>query len=175
MAQTHLWSLWKRGRMDKNGMTAPNNYAENAALKQRFVRVMGGPLGTGGRGAVALRCDHGLANFRDRVLPLTVARRISVSQAYNPRNWHYPENAGVTIEELDDWVADGRVEIWNHSASHASAESAAQLRDQIVGGLQEIQEQLPAARGKVWGWRSEEHTSELQSRFDLVCRLLLEK
>src|SRR5437868_8344211 len=27
-----------------------------------------------------------------------------------------------------------------------------------------------------FGWsRSEEHTSELQSRFDLVCRLLLEK
>src|SRR5699024_12865787 len=26
-----------------------------------------------------------------------------------------------------------------------------------------------------WWWRSEEHTSELQSRFDLVCRLLLEK
>src|SRR5699024_12763820 len=24
-------------------------------------------------------------------------------------------------------------------------------------------------------WRSEEHTSELQSRFDLLCRLLLEK
>src|SRR5699024_12824442 len=35
---------------------------------------------------------------------------------------------------------------------------------------------------RVWRWRSrrvwrrsEEHTSELQSRFDLVCRLLLEK
>src|SRR5699024_11905009 len=28
---------------------------------------------------------------------------------------------------------------------------------------------------RVDGWRSEEHTSELQSRFDLVCRLLLEK
>src|SRR6266496_5682139 len=27
----------------------------------------------------------------------------------------------------------------------------------------------------VWGPRSEEHTSELQSRRDLVCRLLLEK
>src|SRR5690349_24810078 len=26
-----------------------------------------------------------------------------------------------------------------------------------------------------WRWRSEEHTSELQSRRDLVCRLLLEK
>src|SRR5438067_7243592 len=28
---------------------------------------------------------------------------------------------------------------------------------------------------RVQGFRSEEHTSELQSRFDLVCRLLLEK
>src|SRR5438067_4392160 len=31
-----------------------------------------------------------------------------------------------------------------------------------------------AARARA-GQRSEEHTSELQSRFDLVCRLLLEK
>src|SRR5699024_11529635 len=32
----------------------------------------------------------------------------------------------------------------------------------------------PFSRPNV-NWRSEEHTSELQSRFDLVCRLLLEK
>src|SRR5207249_10624988 len=31
------------------------------------------------------------------------------------------------------------------------------------------------AAGGGWPDRSEEHTSELQSRFDLVCRLLLEK
>src|SRR5690349_24221435 len=31
------------------------------------------------------------------------------------------------------------------------------------------------ARGSPWPARSEEHTSELQSRRDLVCRLLLEK
>src|SRR2546421_1523704 len=30
-------------------------------------------------------------------------------------------------------------------------------------------------RGQIRGQRSEEHTSELQSRSDLVCRLLLEK
>src|SRR5438105_7760234 len=34
----------------------------------------------------------------------------------------------------------------------------------------------PRGRGRGNGyWRSEEHTSELQSRVDLVCRLLLEK
>src|SRR5699024_11514537 len=35
--------------------------------------------------------------------------------------------------------------------------------------------ELPAIIVSVAGYRSEEHTSELQSRFDLVCRLLLEK
>src|SRR5699024_12183913 len=42
----------------------------------------------------------------------------------------------------------------------------------VVGYIQQ--------RHRDWSWhaftnRSEEHTSELQSRFDLVCRLLLEK
>src|SRR5699024_11656085 len=36
-------------------------------------------------------------------------------------------------------------------------------------------QRLAAATGGAWPLRSEEHTSELQSRFDLVCRLLLEK
>src|SRR5689334_25208832 len=34
---------------------------------------------------------------------------------------------------------------------------------------------LPGARAKPFVPRSEEHTSELQSQFHLVCRLLLEK
>src|SRR2546421_4164996 len=39
-----------------------------------------------------------------------------------------------------------------------------------------IQPLLPScADGTPIDWRSEEHTSELQSRSDLVCRLLLEK
>src|SRR5438067_9946716 len=42
---------------------------------------------------------------------------------------------------------------------------------------QHISRSLPLgyALSAFWGGRSEEHTSELQSRFDLVCRLLLEK
>src|SRR5690349_21985225 len=38
-----------------------------------------------------------------------------------------------------------------------------------------LAELLPHAGQNRDGWRSEEHTSELQSRRDLVCRLLLEK
>src|SRR5699024_11400336 len=43
---------------------------------------------------------------------------------------------------------------------------ATEIRERVVGQLGEFD-----ARDV----RSEEHTSELQSRFDLVCRLLLEK
>src|SRR5690349_24260127 len=48
-----------------------------------------------------------------------------------------------------------------------------QLRAVAHPPLLEVQGPLPAVLGV--GDRSEEHTSELQSRRDLVCRLLLEK
>src|SRR2546422_6687524 len=57
---------------------------------------------------------------------------------------------------------------------------AQELSDQR-DGVQHLKS-LPyvdASRIGIWGWRyggrSEEHTSELQSRLHLVCRLLLEK
>src|SRR5437868_15518378 len=46
-----------------------------------------------------------------------------------------------------------------------------------ISGLCRKGVRMPAAQGNLRPElrRSEEHTSELQSRFDLVCRLLLEK
>src|SRR5699024_11712525 len=44
----------------------------------------------------------------------------------------------------------------------------------VTGIFYSVYKRLPAPYGE-WALRSEEHTSELQSRFDLVCRLLLEK
>src|SRR5438067_9677125 len=54
------------------------------------------------------------------------------------------------------------------------------FRSAIGDAVQVGQSALPVARvllerQVVVALRSEEHTSELQSRFDLVCRLLLEK
>src|SRR5699024_12805792 len=45
----------------------------------------------------------------------------------------------------------------------------------LAGGLLAHVSEAEAAPAAVLLGRSEEHTSELQSRFDLVCRLLLEK
>src|SRR5699024_11350553 len=48
-----------------------------------------------------------------------------------------------------------------------------ELREELGVGVL-LGAEIPSAAGPEWPiLRSEEHTSELQSRFDLVCRLLL--
>src|SRR5438034_11730859 len=54
-----------------------------------------------------------------------------------------------------------------HAASHAVGPGPGALRVLVTAS--------PATRAARVGSRSEEHTSELQSHSDLVCRLLLEK
>src|SRR5699024_1538038 len=49
------------------------------------------------------------------------------------------------------------------------AVASCKLSDGLIVQLEDYLKDYPDSR------RSEEHTSELQSRFDLVCRLLLEK
>src|SRR3712207_7799526 len=66
--------------------------------------------------------------------------------------------------ELEDGVAGLRVELLDHPD-----------RDRLRALLHRLAALLPARGGLLPAGRSEEHTSELQSRQYLVCRLLLEK
>src|SRR2546422_9067133 len=60
--------------------------------------------------------------------------------------------------------------VWERGRGKGEGE----LRRALPGRLDRGRERQPAAPGRR-GDRSEEHTSELQSRLHLVCRLLLEK
>ena len=146
---TREWSQW--GPLGGTVSQAPRVEPAHT-IRQNLMRNHYGPVSTGGKAAIALRCDHGLKAFRDVVLPLCEARGIIPAMAYNPRNWAYAENTGVTATDLNSWVATGRVEIMNHSANHLGAETETALHDQIVGGLREIEAELPAAKGKVFGF-----------------------
>src|SRR5438105_11384787 len=59
----------------------------------------------------------------------------------------------------------------NRAVSKKGAQGLMQLMPQTASQLGVANSKLSAASAA----RSEEHTSELQSRVDLVCRLLLEK
>src|SRR5699024_12234769 len=59
-------------------------------------------------------------------------------------------------------------------SSHFAQQTNSQI-DGLISQLNQIQTAVSASANGASQIRSEEHTSELQSRFDLVCRLLLEK
>ena len=66
------------------------------------------------------------------------------------------------------------------AAVHAGLTDTGLVGDQAafmgaIKGLKLYQQTVPKAASTLFCERSEEHTSELQSRSDLVCRLLLEK
>src|SRR5690349_23902183 len=82
------------------------------------------------------------------------------------------------LDSLDFGVAviapDWRVTVWSAGAARLTGLPSDRVLDQSFWVL------FPNARGSyveeaLQDVRSEEHTSELQSRRDLVCRLLLEK
>lgn len=145
------WGPWKKAATtdDITGGGSSGSGAHvgiaNDLLKQDFSRRRGGRIKTGGKGAVALRFDHGLASVKATALPLCQARGIVPSIAINSRNWGYAENAGITQAEVDAWVAAGDVEIWNHSATHSNPTTVAAIHDEVVTGLAELRAQLPAA------------------------------
>src|SRR5256885_1223855 len=69
---------------------------------------------------------------------------------------------------------DGSAARLRHGFGPPLRSLAAHAPEQVRGVLDAVQQ---AAQAGLWclGWRSEEHTSELQSPCNLVCRLLLEK
>src|SRR5690625_6885280 len=84
------------------------------------------------------------------------------------------EESQATIDNLRSEVRDVGDE-----AERASRETENSLelrtRDRYRKLLGKIDEALARVDDGSYGYRSEEHTSELQSRGHLVCRLLLEK
>src|SRR5207249_5041529 len=60
-------------------------------------------------------------------------------------------------------------------ANQRQGTSDTKTRSEVSGGNQKPWRQKGTGRARQGSTRSEEHTSELQSRFELVCRLRLEK
>src|SRR3990167_10129389 len=71
----------------------------------------------------------------------------------------------------EEWL-EFSAEIWFCVFLHPSKKMGKRRRDRA---MKRLQEQHPDIHQALWSLRSEEHTSELQSQPNLVCRLLLEK
>src|SRR5699024_11631855 len=97
---------------------------------------------------------------------------------------------GISRGAIKSWVFQARKEAGKVSTSspdrpETPEEELARLRVEndslradkrsLRSDVERLEEERAILRKATKYFRSEEHTSELQSRFDLVCRLLLEK
>src|SRR2546427_7100800 len=67
---------------------------------------------------------------------------------------------------------------WSPPRSAASSSTTSRRPPGAIGRCRappSSRRTIPRCCSRTLGWRSEEHTSELQSQSNLVCRLLLEK
>ena len=100
-------------------------------------------IGTGGRGAVALRFDHHTAPFQSKVLPLLKKYRLPWSQALNIGSY----GTGNDTMPLATLVSEAHKtggEVWNHGLTHSNVASNADADKEIGTSLGEIRKAIPS-------------------------------
>src|SRR5205085_3642359 len=90
---------------------------------------------------------------------------LTIGQYLRPSFQHLPIQRYVPLEEFAALKAEGKKMGFRHVESGPFVRSSYHAHEHLLPSL------LTQSDGK----RSEEHTSELQSQSNLVCRLLLEK
>src|SRR5207248_4325191 len=108
------------------------------------------------------------------------ALRFAFASCQNYTQGYYTAHANLAREDLDavlflgDYIYEGtaRGDIVRDYSKRGWSFTLADYRDRYA--QYKTDRDLQAAHAS-FPWRSEEHTSELQSPYDLVCRLLLEK
>src|SRR5699024_7495593 len=118
-----------------------------------------------------LKRDEGLDAAADRILhKLTGLRDVYLEQLYG-----FGEVDRDPVERTVSIAYYALVNIREHDRELSEQYGARWFSvDELPGLIFDHEEMLAAAKDRLRYRRSEEHTSELQSRFDLVCRLLLE-
>ena len=105
-------------------------------VREADLRRRVGRVSTGGKAAVALVFDHGVAAFRDKVLPLLRARNLPATLAvnggmYEPDYQYASTNGSVTWADMRSWHDNDRIELANHSMTHHAQSGLAAIRAEI--------------------------------------------
>ena len=135
------WSAWRR--LDAGGDTSLGGSGANEhVIRVSELRRRRGPVEVSTPGAVIIAADHGLANFKSKILPQLQSRGLHATLAVNSQNWELAQNAGVTQSEVKGWVDSGLIEVANHGRTHAYPTTASEWETEIRGGREELESQL---------------------------------
>lgn len=128
-------------------------------IHQRIMRVNDlkhrlAPISTGGKGAVALVFDHGTNNMKN-IIPMLQARSLRATLAlnsdmYNPNDSRYSTNNLTTWAEIQGWHDAGTIEVANHGRTHLGYTARADIYNEIVGGRNELETNMPTVKIDSW-------------------------
>lgn len=125
------------------------------AVREKLLASRGGRIGTAGKGAVALRFDHNVSPFQDKILPLLIERGLPASMAHfvnemNPQpDYSGSDETGKTWADVTSQFYKG-TEVWSHSWSHVDAATNEDIFHEIVDSKTELERVIPEA--EVVGW-----------------------
>lgn len=120
----------------------PYSAHKHEFLLDQFIQRKTGKIRTE-VGVVALRFDHWLVLFRDQILPILDKYDLPATLNINSDNWTIAANNGVTYEEVQNWSLYHGIDIANHGATHTGSTDPAIIIDEIIGGRDRLQAQLP--------------------------------
>lgn len=148
----NAWTEWVNMAGGGGSSSSGGVMQNNKARVDAFVRARGGSIGLGGVGAVAMRFDHNMANFRDIILPLLRARNLPWSLAVNTAQNHIdsPANGGVTWAQLQGWALNDGGEVIAHSHTHADSTSTAAITANVTDMLPVLSAGLPMLKVEVF-------------------------
>lgn len=125
------------------------------AAREKLLASRGGRIGTAGKGAVALRFDHNVRPFQDKVLYLLIERGLPGSMAIfvdamDPQpGYSGSDETGKTWADVSSQFLSG-IEVWSHSWSHMDAATNEEIFHEVVDSKTELERVIPEA--EVVGW-----------------------
>lgn len=137
-----IFGEWQRQAVDDKSRMASGE-ARRAAVVEAGLKRRGGVVGTGGKAAIALRFDHHLQQFGDKVLPLLKQYRLPWGQVINAGNIGSGNDTWAWSKLATECHNSGG-EVWNHALTHGDVNNEFQADQAVTLGLSQLRENLPS-------------------------------
>lgn len=137
-----VYGEWQRQATDDKTRMAAGE-ARRAAVVEAGLKRRGGVVGTGGKPAIALRFDHHLQQFGDKVLPLLKQYRLPWGQMINAGNIG-SGNDTWSWSQLATECHNSGGEVWNHALTHSDVNDELRADQAVTLGLSRLRENLPS-------------------------------
>ena len=141
-----------RAYTDSKSVADPGIHQHTMRLNDLKRRLA--PISTGGKGAVALVFDHGTNNMKN-IIPMLQARGLRATLAlnsdmYNTADSRYTTNNLTTWSEIQGWHDAGTIEVANHGRKHLGCTTRADIYNEIVGGRDDLEANMPGVKIDSW-------------------------